>query len=84
MDEATQREIAALLVKELSREGLDAVLVGSSAVVALDLFPRSSKDADALGPAGLSLDEGRRIMRAIGGPARRRLLRVGGALCRLA
>jgi len=66
MDEATQREIASLLVNELSREGLEAVLVGSSAVVALDLFPRSSKDADALGPAGLSLDEGRRVMRAIG------------------
>lgn len=66
MDEATQREIASLLVKELSREGVEAVLVGSSAVVALDLFPRSSKDADALAPAGLSLDEGRRVMRAIG------------------
>lgn len=66
MDEATQREIASLLVKDLSREGLEAVLVGPSAVVALDLFPRSSKDADALAPAGFPLDEGRRVMRAIG------------------
>lgn len=66
MNEATQREIASLLLKELSGEGLEAVLVGSSAVVALDLFPRSSKDADALAPPGVSLDEGRRTMRAIG------------------
>lgn len=40
--------------------------MGSSAVVALDLFPRMSKDADALGPPTMTLDEGRRVMRAIG------------------
>lgn len=34
MDESTQREIASLLVGELAREGIEAVLVGSSAVVA--------------------------------------------------
>lgn len=65
MDEAQQREIASRLVDELAIEGVNAVLVGSSAVVALHLFRRSSKDADALAPPELSLDEARRVMQAI-------------------
>lgn len=66
MDEATQREIARKLVNGLNQQGIDPVLVGSSAVIALDLFPRASKDADALAPPSTTLDEGRRVMREIG------------------
>ena len=65
MDEALQREVAARMVRELDARGAAVVLVGSTAVVALGLYPKTTKDADALGPPELTLAEGRRIMRAL-------------------
>ncbi len=65
MSDATQREVARRMVSELKKRSADVVLVGSTAVVALGLYPKTSKDADALGAPGLTLDGARRLMRGI-------------------
>lgn len=65
MSDASQREVARRMVGELRRRDVDVVLVGSTAIVALGLYPKSSKDADALGAPGLTLEHGRAIMRSI-------------------
>lgn len=65
MSDATQREVARRMVSELKKRNADVVLIGSTAVVALGLYPKTSKDADALGAPGLTLDQGRRLMKAI-------------------
>ena len=65
MSDATQREVARRMVAELKKRNADVVLIGSTAVVALGLYPKSSKDADALGAPGLTLDQGRVLMKAI-------------------
>lgn len=65
MSDATQREVARSMVAELKKRDADVVLVGSTAIVALGLYPKTSKDADALGAPGLTLDEARRLMKEI-------------------
>jgi hypothetical protein len=65
MSDATQREVARRMVAELKKRSANVVLVGSTAVVALGLYPKSSKDADALGAPGLTLNEGRALMQDI-------------------
>lgn len=65
MSDATQREVARRMVAELKKRNADVVLVGSTAVVALGLYPKTSKDADALGAPGLKLDEARALMKSI-------------------
>ena len=65
MEDALQRDVAARMVKALQARGADVVLVGSTAVVALGLYPKTTKDADALAPPTLTLEEGRRVMRAV-------------------
>lgn len=66
MDDEEQRALGRRLLEELAAEGVEAVLVGSTAVVALRLFPRTSKDADALAPPSLTLDQARDVMRRVG------------------
>lgn len=65
MSDATQREVARRMVGELKKRSADVVLVGSTAVVALGLYPKTSKDADAVGAPGLTLAEARRLMHEI-------------------
>lgn len=65
MSDATQREVARRMVAEFKKRNADVVLVGSTAVVALGLYPKTSKDADALGAPGLKLDEARALMQSI-------------------
>ena len=65
MSDATQREVARRMVDELKKRDAEVVLVGSTAVVALALYPKTSKDADALGAPGLTLERARGLMRSI-------------------
>ena len=65
MSDATQREVARRMVAELEKRDAEVVLIGSTAVVALALYPKTSKDADALGAPGLTLERGRALMRSL-------------------
>lgn len=66
MDDLLQRDVAKLMVTEFEERKIEVVLVGSTAIVALKLFPKTSRDADALAPATLSLDDARDVMKEIG------------------
>ena len=61
MDDALQREVAARMVKEFAERGTEVVLVGSTAIVALGLYPKTSKDVDAPAPGRLGLDAARKL-----------------------
>lgn len=67
MDVGEQRQVAALMIEALRGQGIGAVVVGSSAIVALDLFPKASKDVDLLAarPLPLGMDKAREVMAAI-------------------
>lgn len=66
MDEALQRQVAARMVKLFHEHGVEVVLVGSTAVLALGLAPVTSKDADMLAPALMTLEEARVVLARIG------------------
>lgn len=65
LDDADQRELAKRIRPLLEDEGVEVVFVGSTAIVGLGLFPRTSKDADALGPPGLTTQKARKILENI-------------------
>lgn len=61
MDPDDQRALAVRVLKALRARGVEALLVGSSAVVALDLMPRASKDVDVVPFIDGGLDEARQL-----------------------
>lgn len=65
LDETEQRRIAARFLPELEERGIDVVFVGSTAVVGLELYPRTSADADALAAPGTGTSEARQVLEAI-------------------
>lgn len=60
LDDADQRSLAQRMRPILSKKGIEIVFVGSTAIVGLDLFQRTSKDADALATPDLTVQEARR------------------------
>lgn len=62
LDDADQRSLAKRIHPILEQHGLSVVFVGSTAIVGLGLFPRTSKDADALAAPELPMSAARRIL----------------------
>lgn len=77
MDEALQRDVAARMVAIFRERGVETVLVGSTAIIALELAPVTSKDADLLAPNSLTLDAARALMARIGSELGLRLVERG-------
>lgn len=67
MDEASQREVASAVVEALAKRGIDAVLVGSTAVVALELYPKTTKDVDVVPVIQGGIDAVRQLAGEIAG-----------------
>ncbi len=65
LDDADQRQLAKRMHPILTEKGIETVFVGSTAIVGLDLFPRTSDDADALGPPDLTVQEARQTLAEI-------------------
>lgn len=66
VDASTQREVADRAVEALDRRDVPVVLIGSTAIVAQDLYPKTSKDVDLLPPADLDLSKTRAILDDVG------------------
>lgn len=65
LDGSEQRELAVRMRELFSEQGLPVVFVGSTAVVGLELYERSTKDADALAAYDLTIDEVRVMLKRI-------------------
>lgn len=65
LDDEAQRQLATRMGRIFAVKGIEVVFVGSTAVVGLRLYPRTSKDADALAAPEVTLETARRVMRAI-------------------
>lgn len=65
LDDEAQLQLAKRMRPILAAKGVRVVFVGSTAIVALHLFARTSKDADALAHPELGVTEARRILEQI-------------------
>lgn len=65
LDDADQRELAQRMRPIFEDKDLEIVFVGSTAIVGMDLFPRTSKDTDALGAPNLTVKNAREILEEI-------------------
>lgn len=65
LDDAAQRQLATRMGRIFAAKDIAVVFVGSTAVVGLRLYPRTSKDTDALAAPDVTLETARRAMREI-------------------
>lgn len=66
LDDAQQTQLAIRISELFKSKGMIVVFVGSTAIVGLGLFERTSKDADALAPPDARWDEAMRLIERIG------------------